>query len=119
MTAGFKVKMMNRLMKIVGLGIIIWAVTLPWLEFNQFLMSPIVFGALISVIPAYFLGHHLDQRRHKATTIKPVGLSGAPTRPNRVFQTATRSSAPTRPALGVSARKRAARQTLPMPVLNR
>ena len=110
---------MNRVIKIIGLGIIIWAVTLPWLEFNRFLMSPVVFGALISVIPAYVLGYHLDQRRHHQTIVRPVHVSGAPTRPARVFQRATRSSAPTRPALDVSARKRATRQTLPMPVLPR
>lgn len=110
--------MMNRLMKIVGIGIMIWAITLPWLEFNRFLMSPVVFGALISVIPAYFLGQRLDQRRHKRT-IRPARLAGAPTRPTVIFQPATPSAAPTRPALGASARKRATRQTLPMPVLPR
>jgi hypothetical protein len=109
---------MNRLMKIVGLGMIIWAVTLPWLEFNRFLMSPVVFGALISVIPAYFLGQHLDQRRHKRM-VRPARLAGAPTRPTVIFQTAPQSAAPTRPALGISARRRAGRQTLPMPVLHR
>ena len=47
---------MNRLLKVVVWGIVIWGLTLPWLEFNRFLMSPVLFGLLVGTGPAYFLG---------------------------------------------------------------
>ncbi len=109
---------MNRLLKVVILGIVIWGLTLPWLEFNRFLMSPVVFGLLVGTGPAYFLGRQFGQRRSRGK-IRPVRFSSAPTRPAMIFQTQAQSPAPTRPTPGISIRERASRSTHPMPALAR
>lgn len=106
-------------LKIVGLGIALWAVGLVWLEFKFVLLSPVVLGivAIIAIaLPAYRLGQAMGQAYRPA----PVKVSP----PARVVQPALpifarhHHSRPTHPMPVIQARNLHSNPTRPMPVVN-
>jgi hypothetical protein len=100
-----------RLLKIAGLGVIIWSLSLIWLEVNQLLLSPELLGLVVgmTILTVYFLGKYFGWYDHSPSTeqiiatgkIPPAVLVYArnhhslPTRPMAVAQTL--HSQPTRP----------------------
>ena len=101
-----------KLLKIVSLGIIIWGLSLIWLDLNQMAASLIMLGlalGLAALLPAYFLGKHLGKhsnrrmpeqvfavhRLRSTAVVYARNHHSLPTRPMPVVQTL--NSRPTRP----------------------
>ena len=84
-------------LKIVGLGITIWFLTLIWFELNELLTSPLMFGLIIGlavILPVYLFGKWLGQQYHSGENIR----INYPTRSDRAVVFARHHhSLPTRP----------------------
>ncbi|MEW5960591.1 MAG: hypothetical protein AB1801_22945 [Chloroflexota bacterium] len=96
---------MKQLLKIIGLGLALWALSLIWLELNILLLWPLFAGLVAGLVPAYFLGRWLN-------TGRPGRLPAAATRPTRRPGLTDPADDPTRPSPPISARP-----TRPMPAL--
>lgn len=101
-----------RLLKIAGLGIIIWSLSLIWLEVNQLILSLeflVLMVAMVILFPISFLRKYFDSY-HRSPSTEPMISTGKispavlvyarnhhslPTRPMPVAQTL--HSQPTRP----------------------
>ncbi len=126
---------MKQLLKIAVWGSLVWSLTLPWLEFNRFLLSPVVLGLLVGTWPAYLLGQWFGRRRKTVSSvlmrsqeavIPPVSADREKTRPTPPHAEPTRpspamrlASCGTRPMPHNSMQNRANRPTTPMPILIR
>ena len=99
-------------LQITGVGLLVWTITLVWLEFKLVLMSPLVIGviAILAVaLPAYNLGRYVGQhfrepmkQAHPTHLIKRASIAIAqhhsqPTHPMPIVGLQTQHSNPTQP----------------------
>ncbi len=107
---------MKHLLKIIVVGVVIWLLSLIWLDLNMFLMSPLVMGVVVGMLPAYLLGRLLTQIYHSQTT-QPLAQPFRPTHSNPAQPASELAVGPTRPNRALNRQDRAANPTRPMPVL--
>ncbi len=115
---GLKVgdKAMKQLLKIIGLGVALWALSLIWLELNILLLWPLFAGLVAGMVPAYFLGRWLSlSRTQPSRSMRAVAGITRPTHRSIIDP----AIGPTRPSLKKSPRERAAAPTRPMPIWGR
>jgi hypothetical protein len=101
-------------LKIIGLGVAMWGLSLIWLQVNELLTSPVVLGLIIGLAimaPAYLLGQHIGRRSHRSEPASRPQLDR--TRPALVFAR-KHHSLPTRPMPVV--KNPHSRPTRPMPI---
>jgi hypothetical protein len=104
-----------KLLKIIGLGLAIWGMTLLWPEINQLLTPPITWVlviGLLAVMMAYFLGQHFGQSNGNGNT--GHALHTQPTRPVAVTAQRRPNSRPTLPLRSSHAQHPHSRPTRPM-----
>lgn len=104
-----------KLLKIFGLGIIIWSLSLIWLDLNQMAASLVMLGLVIglaAILPAYLLGKRLGKHSHRDAP-KQV-LSVHRLRATAVVYARNHHSLPTRPM--PVAQRLNSRPTRPMPI---
>ncbi len=107
---------MRYLLKIVIVGILIWILSLVWIEINSLLMWPLFAGVIGGMVPAYLFGRSL-RRYSRPQTVKTRSRYADPTRPSRLQPRPDLATGPTRPSRVLSTRDRAARPTRPMPAM--
>jgi hypothetical protein len=99
---------MKQLLKIVGIGITIWLLSLLWLDINRVLMWPLFAGFVAGLTPAYLLGRIVSRRKssHHGRLVRlPVSVTVPPrsdisaqsTRPSPVIPRREQASSPTHP----------------------
>jgi hypothetical protein len=103
---------MKHLLKIVGIGLAIWLLSLLWLDINQVLMWPLFAGFIAGLTPAYLIGR-VASRRQSSPTGRVIRLP----RPVAIQPRADLSVQPTRPSPVLSRRERTGSPTHPMPVI--
>jgi hypothetical protein len=108
---------MKHLLKIVGIGLAIWLVSLLWLDINRVLMWPLFAGFIAGLTPAYLIGR-IASRRHQGTPSgRVVRRPRSIAVPPRAKPAGNMSGQPTRPSPVLSRREQAASPTHPMPVV--
>lgn len=107
-------------LKILSLGLLIWGMSLVWLEVNQVLLSPLMLAlALVVAVagPAYLLGHYFGQLRNQKST--GADFEAHTTRPTAVmvkaWQDCSIHSRRTLPLREAQFRAGHSRPTRPMP----
>jgi len=99
---------MKHLLKIVGIGLAIWLLSLLWLDINQVLMWPLFAGFIAGLTPAYLIGRIVSRRKSfqygrpirplPSVTVPPAsGDSAQQTSPSPVLSRREPTSSPTRP----------------------
>ena len=111
---------MKYFLKIIGVAIALWVLSLFWLELNVIFFWPLFMGAVVGVIPAYWLGRYLS-RRHLFDPTRPIlpilGSDTQATQPTPPWRRPNLAADPTRPTRIRSAYERASSPTRPMPAL--
>lgn len=103
---------MKHLLKIIGLGLAIWVVSLLWLDINRVLMWPLFAGFVAGLTPAYLIGRIASRRHQGGSTRRLIRQP----RPVAVPLSAELAAQPTRPSPVAPRRERSASPTHPMPV---
>lgn len=83
-------------LKIIALGMVVWVLSLVWLDINLVLTLPIAIGLVMAML-VYFLGHYVGQLRSEYAADHNVytDLTG----PMTLHHTRSIHSRPTRPML--------------------
>lgn len=74
------------ILKWLGLGVVIWSMTLVWPEINLALTLPVIMGlivALTAIILAYVLGYYHSQVDQSKTPCRDEGKPKHSSRPSR------------------------------------
>lgn len=74
------------MLKWLGLGVVIWSMTLVWPEINLALTLPVIVGlivALTAIILAYVLGYYYSQVDQSKTPGRDEGKPKHSSRPSR------------------------------------
>jgi hypothetical protein len=103
---------MKHLLKIIGIGLTIWLLSLLWLDINRVLLWPLFAGFIAGLTPAYLIGRIASRRQSS-----PTGRVIRPPRPVVVPPRTNLSAQPTRPSPVLSPRERTASPTHPMPAV--
>jgi hypothetical protein len=104
--------MMKHFLRVVGLGLGIWLLSLLWLDINRILMWPLFAGLIAGMVPAYLFGR-IFNRRNRSSVTRAV----RPPRFTTISARSDLSTLPTRPSPMIPRRKRASNPTRPMPAL--
>ena len=108
---------MKHLMKIIGLGLAIWLVSLLWLDINRVLMWPLFAGFIAGLTPAYLIGRIASRRYQDSPTGGVIRLPRPVAVPPRAKLAGNSSAQPTRPSPVLPRRDQTGSPTHPMPVV--